>query len=82
MNTFKFVKCLKNDVRVRLMFDKMVFDPSLIRNSRSTKTSKLIKGISQVASSYSDQVTKDRTWKEEKSVKHLSQKFCFTISRI
>ena len=64
------------------MFDKMMFDPSLIRNSRSTKTSKLIKGISQVASSYSDQVTKDRTWKEEKSVKHLSQKFCFTISRI
>ena len=28
MNTFKFVGCSKNDVRVRLMFDKMVFDLS------------------------------------------------------
>ena len=30
MNTFEFVRCSKNDVRVRLMFDKMVFDPSLL----------------------------------------------------
>ena len=30
MNTFKFVRCSKNDVRVRSMFDKMVFDPSLM----------------------------------------------------
>ena len=30
MNTFEFVRCLKNDVRVRSMFDKMVLDPSLI----------------------------------------------------
>ena len=30
MNMFKFVRCLKNDVRVRSMFDKMVFDPSLV----------------------------------------------------
>ena len=29
MNTFEFVRCSKNDVRVRSMFDKMVFDPSL-----------------------------------------------------
>ena len=29
MNTFVFVRCSKNDVRVRSMFDKMVFDPSL-----------------------------------------------------
>ena len=28
MNTFKFVRCSKNDVRVRSMFDEMVFDPS------------------------------------------------------
>ena len=30
MNTFEFVRCSLNDVRVRLMFDKMVFDPSLV----------------------------------------------------
>ena len=30
MNTFEFVRCSKNDVRVRSMFDKMVFDPSLL----------------------------------------------------
>ena len=29
MNTFEFIRCSKNDVRVRTMFDKMVFDPSL-----------------------------------------------------
>ena len=29
MNMFEFVQCSKNDVRVRSMFDKMVFDPSL-----------------------------------------------------
>ena len=29
MNTFEFVQCSKNDVRVHSMFDKMVFDPSL-----------------------------------------------------
>ena len=29
MNTFEFVRCSKNDVRVRTMFDKMVFDTSL-----------------------------------------------------
>ena len=29
MNTFVFVRCSKNDVRVRSMLDKMVFDPSL-----------------------------------------------------
>ena len=29
-NTFEFVRCSKNDVRVRSMFDKMVFDISLI----------------------------------------------------
>ena len=29
MNTFKFVRCLKNNVRVRLVLDKMVFNPSL-----------------------------------------------------
>ena len=29
MNMFKFVGCSKNDVRFRLMFDKMVFDPKL-----------------------------------------------------
>ena len=30
MNTFEFIWCSKNDVRVRAMFDKMVFDPSLL----------------------------------------------------
>ena len=29
MNTFEFVRCSKNDVRVRSMFDKKVFDSSL-----------------------------------------------------
>ena len=29
MNMFEFVRCSKNDVQVRSMFDKMVFDPSL-----------------------------------------------------
>ena len=29
MNTFEFVRCSKTDVRVRSMFDKMVFDLSL-----------------------------------------------------
>ena len=29
MVTFEFVRYSKNDVRVRSMFDKMVFDPSL-----------------------------------------------------
>ena len=29
-NTFEFVRCSKNDVRVRSMFDKMMFDPSLV----------------------------------------------------
>ena len=29
MNIFEFVRCSKNDVRVRSMYDKMVFDPSL-----------------------------------------------------
>ena len=26
---FEYVRCSKNDVRVRSMFEKMVFDPSL-----------------------------------------------------
>ena len=30
INMFEFIRCLKNDVRVRSMFDKMVFDPSLV----------------------------------------------------
>ena len=30
MNMFEFVRCSKNDVRVRSMFDKMVFDTSLL----------------------------------------------------
>ena len=29
MNTFECVRCSKNDVRVRSLFDKMVFDSSL-----------------------------------------------------
>ena len=33
MNTFEFVRCSKTDVRVRSMFDKMVFDPSLLRDT-------------------------------------------------
>ena len=33
MNTFEFVRCSKNDVRVRSMFDEMVFDPSLLASS-------------------------------------------------
>ena len=36
---FKFVQCSKNDVQVRSMFDKMVFDPSLtIRQHYKTKS--------------------------------------------
>ena len=31
MNMFEFVQCSKNDVRVRSMFDKMMFDPSLVK---------------------------------------------------
>ena len=30
MNTFELVRCSKNDVQVRSMFDKMVFNPSLV----------------------------------------------------
>ena len=30
MNMFEFVRCSKNNVRVGLMFDEMVFDTSLI----------------------------------------------------
>ena len=30
MNTFEFVRCSKNDVPVQSMFEKMVFDPSLL----------------------------------------------------
>ena len=29
MNMLEFVRCSKNDVQVRSMFDNMVFDPSL-----------------------------------------------------
>ena len=43
MNTFKFLRCSKNDVRVRSMFDKMVFDPSLLVRSISKKLG-LMKG--------------------------------------
>ena len=32
MNMFEFDRCSKNDVRVRSMFDKMVFDTSLLKN--------------------------------------------------
>ena len=32
MNTFEFIRSSKNEVRVRLMFDKMVFDTSLVDN--------------------------------------------------
>ena len=30
MNPFEFVQCSKNDVRVHLMFDEMVFGSSLL----------------------------------------------------
>ena len=33
MNTVVFVRCSKNDVRVRSMFDKMVFDSSLLTSN-------------------------------------------------
>ena len=29
---FEFIRCSKNDVQVCLIFDKMVFDPSLLRS--------------------------------------------------
>ena len=32
MNMLEFVRCSKNDVRVQSMFDKMVFDPSLVND--------------------------------------------------
>ena len=37
MNTFEFVRCSKNDVRVRSMFEKMVFDPSLVEGPCKSK---------------------------------------------
>jgi len=37
MNTLEFVQCSKNDVRVRSMFDKMVFDPSLDSKNQSVE---------------------------------------------
>ena len=30
MKMFEFIQCSKNDVRVQSMFNKMVFDPSLV----------------------------------------------------
>ena len=39
MNTFEFVQCSKNDVRVCSMFDKMVFDTSLAVMEGNTKSS-------------------------------------------
>ena len=41
MNTFEFVRCSKNDVRVRSMFDKLVFDPSLIFRYQKEQLSSL-----------------------------------------
>ena len=42
MNTFKFVGCLKNDVRVCSMFNKMVFDPSLEISQNQTTVEEVI----------------------------------------
>ena len=36
-NTFEFVRCSKNDVQVRSMFDKMVFDPSLSHTENTSQ---------------------------------------------
>ena len=41
MNTFELIQCLKNDVRVRLMFNEMVFDPSLYNNFVEAKLARL-----------------------------------------
>ena len=38
MDTFEFVQCSKIYVRVRLMFDEMVFDPSLNQSSNGIRT--------------------------------------------
>ena len=38
MNKFESVQCSKNDVRVCLMFDKMVFVPSLARSNEKTSS--------------------------------------------
>ena len=40
MNTVVFVRCSKNDVRVRSMFDKMVFNPSLLKCSTSYRSAR------------------------------------------
>ena len=37
MTTFEFVRCSKNDVRIRSMYDKMVFDPSLLSTSSESE---------------------------------------------
>ena len=34
MNTFELVRCSKNDVQVHMMFDEMVFDPSLMISAK------------------------------------------------
>ena len=34
INTFEFIGCSKNDVQVHSMFDKMVFDPSLLKKDK------------------------------------------------
>ena len=36
-NTFEFVRCLKSDVRDRMMFNKMVFDSSLQKTKGAQK---------------------------------------------
>ena len=45
MNKFKSVQCSKNDVQVRSIFDKMLFDPSLVANIEIAKNRINIKKI-------------------------------------
>ena len=73
MNMFRFIRCLKNDVRVCSMFDKMVFDTSL---SIATQVTNLyqkylhnLKGAFQDSKSWQTQNwnwlnkwSKTRTW--------------------
>ena len=40
MNTFEFVQCSKNDVRVCSTFDKTAFDPSLLVFSKNEEDKK------------------------------------------